>query len=79
MSNQQAISIENNRKHLNRTYTVLVDEKVEEGIFAGHTIFQAPEVDGITYIHSEKPLRIGSFINVNINDTLEYDLIGATA
>ena len=79
MSHQQAISIENNLKHLNQTYTVLVDEKVEEGIFSGHTIFQAPEVDGMTYIHSEDPLRIGSFINVVINDTLEYDLIGATA
>ena len=76
MSHQQAISSKNNRKHLNHTYTLLVDERMEEGIYAGRTIFQAPEVDGITYIHSENPLRIGSFINAGINDTLEYDLIG---
>ncbi|MBC8247009.1 MAG: 30S ribosomal protein S12 methylthiotransferase RimO [Deltaproteobacteria bacterium] len=76
MSNQQAISSENNRKHLNRIYTILVDEEMEKGVFSGRTIFQAPEVDGITYIHSKAPLKTGSFINAGINDTLEYDLIG---
>ncbi|HIJ57652.1 MAG TPA: 30S ribosomal protein S12 methylthiotransferase RimO [Deltaproteobacteria bacterium] len=76
MSHQQAISSENNRKHLNRIYTILVDEEIEKDVFAGRTIFQAPEVDGITYIHSRVPLKTGSFIKAGINDTLEYDLIG---
>ncbi len=79
MSHQQAISSENNRKHLNRIYTILVDEEMEKGVFAGRTIFQAPEVDGITYIHSKALLKTGSFINAGINDTLEYDLIGEPA
>ena len=38
----------------------------------------AAEVDGITYVHSEVPLKTGRFINAEINDTLEYDLIGRT-
>ena len=63
-------------KHLNRILIILVDEEMEKGVFAGRTIFQAPEVDGITYIHSKTQLKTGSFINAGINDTLEYDLIG---
>jgi len=75
MSRQQTISTENNRKHLNQVYTILVDEEMENEVFSGRTIFQAPEVDGVTYIRSKVPLKSGSFINARINDTLEYDLI----
>jgi ribosomal protein S12 methylthiotransferase len=75
MSCQLKISLENNRKHIGRVYNVLVEEKTEENLFIGRTFFQAPEVDGITYIHSDK-LQIGSFVNVMITDAYEYDLAG---
>ena len=42
---------------------------------AGRTVFQAPEVDGITYVHKER-LTVGDFADVRISDSMEYDLIG---
>jgi ribosomal protein S12 methylthiotransferase len=78
MAVQLEISAENNLKHLNQIYPVLVEEAPEEGLFMGRTAFQAPEVDGITYIHSPS-LTIGSFADIKIIDALEYDLTGEVA
>jgi len=75
MKRQRAISLKNNEKYLGKRLTVLTEESPEPGMFIGRTAFQAPEVDGITYIHAEG-LNIGEFAQVKITDTLEYDLIG---
>jgi ribosomal protein S12 methylthiotransferase len=61
--------------HIGRVYKVLVEEKLENDLFIGRTYFQAPEVDGITYVNSEQ-LEIGCFAGVMVTDALEYDLIG---
>jgi len=75
MSRQVDISLENNRKHLGKVYDVLVEEATPDGNFIGRTFFQAPEVDGVTYIHSEG-LQVGSFVGVRITDSFAYDLKG---
>lgn len=75
MSCQLEISLENNRKHIGRELIVLVEEVLEDNLYMGRTFFQAPEVDGITYIHSNQ-LQTGDFARVRITDALEYDLIG---
>jgi ribosomal protein S12 methylthiotransferase len=75
MSRQKEISLKNNLNHIGRVYKVLVEEKLENDLFIGRTYFQAPEVDGITYINSEQ-LEIGCFASVMVTDALEYDLIG---
>jgi ribosomal protein S12 methylthiotransferase len=75
MSRQATISLENNRKYIGRTIQVLVDEMPEENVYIGRAVFQAPEVDGVTFIHAGE-LRVGSFADVRITDALEYDLIG---
>ena len=75
MLRQQEISLKNNRKHINKSYRILVEEAVEKDIFMGRTFFQAPEVDGITYVHGEG-LCIGDFSNVKISEAFEYDLVG---
>ena len=37
----------------------------------------APDgVDGVVYIKTYEDLKIGSFVNVKINDVKGYDLIG---
>jgi len=79
MTCQQQISLEINRGHMGREFDVLVEEAVEDGLFAGRTAFQAPEVDGITYVHADfqpTAAQIGCFVRVRITDALEYDLIG---
>jgi ribosomal protein S12 methylthiotransferase len=78
MSSQKTISLEKNQSRIGKVFKVLVEDQPEEHLFTGRTYFQAPEVDGITYIHS-KNLQVGSFASVRITDALEYDLIGEAA
>lgn len=73
---QKDISYNKNVKKLNKVYEVLVEDRYEDGIYIGRTYMDSPEIDGIVYIHSKKNLEMGSFVNVKINDVLEYDLIG---
>jgi len=78
MSCQAEISLQMNRKHIGAVYDVLIEKALGDNLFSGRTFFQAPEVDGTTYIHSEQ-LEIGSFVNARIVDALEYDLTGEVA
>lgn len=75
MKLQKEISSEINEKYSGRIFDVLIEESPEPGVFIGRTAFQAPEVDGITYIRADN-LAIGEFAHVRITDTLEYDLVG---
>ena len=79
MSSQSDISSRNNQKYVGKSVSVLVEERLEKHLFAGRTFFQAPEVDGVTYINTGKfqlDLKIGSFADMRVTDALEYDLIG---
>jgi ribosomal protein S12 methylthiotransferase len=79
MSAQSGISSENNQKYIGKTIQVLVEEFLESHLFAGRTKFQAPEVDGISYINTEQSpfeLKIGSFADMRVTDAMEYDLMG---
>ena len=75
MSSQAKISLENNRKRIGEVVKILVEEKGKDNIFSGRSAFQAPEVDGVTYINSDR-LQAGCFAHAKITDALEYDLIG---
>ena len=79
MSTQSGISSENNSKYIGRSVKVLVEESVDNHLYAGRTNFQAPEVDGLTYINTAKfpfGLKIGSFADMRVTDAMEYDLMG---
>jgi ribosomal protein S12 methylthiotransferase len=78
MSAQAKISEKLNEKYVNRVFEVLVEESPEEGVFIGRTKFQAPEVDGMTFIYA-KDLEIGTFVDVRITDAFEYDIAGEIA
>jgi ribosomal protein S12 methylthiotransferase len=75
MCAQQKISLINNRKHIGKTYNVLVEASIDNNLYRGRTFFQAPEVDGITDIYSGNQ-AIGSFVHVRIEEASEYDLKG---
>ena len=79
MSVQSGISAENNRKYIGKSVKVLVEEFLENELFAGRTNFQAPEVDGTSYINaaqSNLDLKIGCFADMRVTDAMEYDLMG---
>ena len=44
--------------------------------FIGRSEYDAPDVDGVVYVRSEKPLKAGDFVQVLITDAYEYDLAG---
>mgnify|MGYP001085746694 CR=1 FL=1 len=78
MALQAEISGQINQTHVGKIYPVLVEENPEPGLFTGRTMFQAPEVDGVTFIYSDG-LAIGSRVQVKITDGYEYDIAGEKA
>ncbi len=82
MSAQVDIAAELNQGRIDKIYPVLVEESLGNHLFAGRTYFQAPEVDGVTYVNtaaSGHELKIGCFTRVRVNDAMEYDLMGEVA
>ena len=75
MSYQAGISLEHNQKYIGKTIPVLIEERQEDNLFTGRTALQAPEVDGMIYVHGTQ-LQKGCFTDIKINDALEYDLVG---
>lgn len=78
MALQQRISAENLTRFQGRSMAVLVDGAArEDGLWIGRTCRQAPEVDGVTWIRAASrvsaPLA-GTFIQVRVTQTLDYDL-----
>lgn len=63
---------------VDKELTVLVEEEVEDNTFVGRSYIDAPEIDGCTYITTDRDLDICSFVKVKITDSMEYDLIGET-
>ncbi len=79
MALQMQISEAKQYEQVGHTKRVLIEEQADEGVFVGRTATNAPDVDGVVYVHAARPLAIGSFYEVKITDALEYDLIGAIA
>jgi ribosomal protein S12 methylthiotransferase len=75
MAAQAEISASKNEKLLGKTFEVLVEENPEQGVYIGRTRFQAPDVDGVTFIYANG-LEIGTFVKVRITDAFEYDISG---
>ena len=75
MALQAEISAEKLAERVGYEMTVLVDEVTEEGAIA-RSYADAPEVDGIVFIPEATHLEPGSFVDVDIVDSNEYDLIG---
>lgn len=78
MQEQQKISRVIQQKYVGRTLNVLIDKKQQgqKDIYLGRTEYDAPDVDGLIYVHSKKKLHYGDFIDVSVTDSLEYDLRG---
>jgi len=78
MAVQQDISKDAQQRFIGQTLKVLIDEqqKDEQDVYLGRSEFDAPEVDGIVYVHSKEKLNSGDFVMVKISDAYEYDLVG---
>ena len=77
MNDQLLISAKKQAEKIGRTEEVLIEgyDSYIKAYF-GRTQYDAPEVDGKIFFTATKPLIIGDFVNVEVNDSLEYDLLG---
>lgn len=78
MSLQQEISRGVQQQFIGRTLPVLIDEEESKGkgIYLGRSPYDAPEVDGMVYVHTQRVLKPGDMVQVLIKDAYEYDLVG---
>src|SRR5262249_46379184 len=80
MREQARISKTRLRRMLGRTVEVLLEGESDESelLLQGRMETQAPEIDGHVLINDagERQLMPGQFYDVEITDSLEYDLIG---
>jgi ribosomal protein S12 methylthiotransferase len=73
MAHQAEISAARLQRHVGRIETVLIDEVVEEGA-VGRSKADAPEIDGQVFIDGATHLNVGDFVEVEIEETDEYDM-----
>ena len=71
---QASISSEKNHLMVGNTYKVLVD-KSGDSVSVGRTEFDSPEIDNI--VHIKKSVPNGEFINVKVESSNEFELIGS--
>jgi len=76
MSIQRRISKRMMRSRCGQICEVKIEGKQSEDIYYGRSYGEAPEVDGLIYVHSSYPLEIGEFIYVKITNAFDYDLLG---
>ena len=77
MKLQQGIAFERAAGMIGKEVDVLIEGKLpEDGVFVGRTYKDAPNVDGMIFISSDRELVTGDIIKAVVTDSREYDLIG---
>lgn len=77
METQVLISASRNAEKVGQITEVLVegwDDYIK--CYFGRAPWDAPEIDGKVFFMAHKPLKIGQYVKVRINDCLDYDLLG---
>ena len=75
MAIQQKVSEELNIEKIGKVLKVVIDRREEE-FFIGRTEYDSPEVDNEVLISLEYNLKPGSFYNILITRTTDFDLFG---
>ena len=85
MTAQQAVAFARAAATVGTTRRVLIDRcegDVDEGgkLYVGRTAHQAPDIDGVTYVHDPAGgLHAGQFVDATVTDYQGYDLVAAVA
>jgi ribosomal protein S12 methylthiotransferase len=74
MTLQSEISARKLRHRVGRRETVLVD-RIESGTVIARSRSDAPEIDGVVYITDAVQAQPGEFLDVEITDSTEHDLV----
>lgn len=73
MKLQSEISFEKLHSKIGNKYEALIENKDEDS-YIGRTYMDAPGIDGLVYIKSDKMLNIGDFYDIIVKDNNEYDI-----
>ncbi len=76
MEIQQEISIARNKRFVGKTIPCIIECSSDEGEVIARTQYDAPEIDGVVNIRTDKMLIPGDIEMVKITGSTEYDLIG---
>ena len=77
MELQQDIAFDKAEDMVGSEVLMMVEGKVaDENVYVGRTYKDAPNVDGLIFVHTDAELITGDFAKVKVAGALEYDLIG---
>ncbi len=77
MERQYSVMEAQNEALVGQTLEVVVEGYDKyAGSYFGRSYMDAPDIDTKTFFDSEKPLRIGDYMKVRIESTIDYDLFG---
>lgn len=76
MEQQTEVSAEKNAAKIGQRMTAVVEgyDKWAECYF-GRTMADAPDIDGKIFIRSDRALKLGEYITVEVFDTMDFDLL----
>lgn len=77
MALQQSISFETESRMAGKVLPVLIEGYlVDDGVYIGRSFRDAPDIDGVVFVESERKLMSGSIVEVLIESSYDYDLVG---
>ena len=76
MELQQQISAEINQKYIGKTLPCIIEGYTDDGFVMARSEHDAPEIDGMVYIKTDKQVVPGDIEDVKIASSSEYDLYG---
>ena len=77
MELKQEIAFEKAEGMTGQDVLVMIEGKVaDENAYVGRTYKDAPNVDGLVFVNTDRELMTGDFVPVHITGSYEYDLIG---
>lgn len=77
MELQQEIAFDRAEEMAGKELLVMIEGKVaDEDAYVGRTYMDAPNVDGLIFVNTDRELVSGDFAKVTVTGAVEYDLIG---
>jgi ribosomal protein S12 methylthiotransferase len=74
---QQAIAYEAAERMIGKKLTVIVDGYLpEDDVYVARSYKDAPDIDGLVFVYSDRELATGDMVTVEIKNAKEYDLEG---
>ncbi len=77
MELEQAVIFDLNDSHVGEKLQVLIEGFLpDEGVYVGRTYRDAPDVDGLFFLESERELMTGDIVSAEVKESRGYDLFG---